>query len=290
VSETRIHREAQKEKQIKIEMEHYKFLQELLNLMEGIDELSDEEKAKRQLEYNTKIEERLNQLHKEIEDLENKYAGKPWDFTSERAMDVFAEDDEIILRDYKENELDEYIQIKLENTDAADSYDDENKRKNAWKAFYNDNSFCCAIIRKSDDELIGYVSIKDSRSKLWEIAIELFRKYCNKGYGAKALKLFLPRLSEITGKTQFQALVETDNIPSQKLMEKLGARLIDIYDYTFNGDEDAARMFEEKYLDRITARMLELAEQINVEPRKMLSHVLEYRFFIDDGRLVNKRR
>ena len=290
MSEARIHREAQKEKQIKSEIEYYKFLQELNSLMEGIDELNAEEKAKRQLEYNTKIEERLNQLHQEIEAMEKKYGGKAWDFSKEKALDVFVEDADIILRDYKERELDKYIQIKLENTDSTDLFDSEDQRKIAWDLFYNDKSFCCAIIKKSDNELTGYISIKDTRSNLWEISLELLREHCNRGYGTKALRLFLPKISQLTGKMQFQALVETDNIPSQKLVEKLGARLIDIYDYTFNGDEDEAKAFEEKHLDRITDRMIELAEQIDVEPRKMLSHVLDYRFFIEEGMIANKRR
>lgn len=290
MSEVRIHREAQKEKQIKLDIEYYRFLQELNSLMEGIDELSDEEKTKRQLEYNTKIEERLNQLHEEIKAMENKYAGTPWNFSHERAMEVFAEDNDIILRDYKESELDKYIQIKIENTDSPVLFESEEQKRIAWNIFYSDSSFCCAIIRKIDNELIGYVSVKDSRSNLWEISIELLQEHCDRGYGTKAMGLFLPSISKITGKTQFQALVETDNIPSQMLMEKLGARLIDIYDYTFNGDEDEAEAFEEKHLDRITDRMIELAGQINVEPRKMLSHVLDYRFFIEEGKIANKRR
>lgn len=73
-------------------------------------------------------------------------------------------------------------------------------------------------------------------------------------------------------------------------MEKLGARLIDIYDYTFQGDEDAATAFEEKYLAEITERMVMLAEQIQVEPRKMLSHVLDYRFFLENGKIRNRSR
>ena len=83
-------------------------------------------------------------------------------------------------------------------------------------------------------------------------------------------------------------MVETDNIPSQRLVEKLGARLIGIYDYMFQGNVDEAEAFEERYLDKITDRMIELAGQLEVEPRKMLSHVLDYRFFIEKVRLLTR--
>ena len=92
----------------------------------------------------------------------------------------------------------------------------------------------------------------------------------------------MKKVSEITGdaKQQFMALVEVDNIPSQKLMLKLGGRLIDIYDYIFH-DEERAEEFEEEHLDEITDHMIELAEELMVEPRKLLSHVLDYRIFAE---------
>lgn len=111
-----------------------------------------------------------------------------------------------------------------------------------------------------DNEFVGYISIKDTKSNLWEIAIELLQEHFRQGYGSRALELFLSAVSTVTNKTQFQVLVETDNIPSQMLMEKLGAKLIDIYDYTFQGDEETATDFEEKYLSEITERMVELAK------------------------------
>ena len=44
---------------------------------------------------------------------------------------------------------------------------------------------------------------------------------------------------------------------------------------------DILRLFEEKNLHRITAEMTALAETFGVEPRKLLSHVLEYRLHWD---------
>lgn len=134
------------------------------------------------------------------------------------------------------------------------------------------------------------IEIIDKKLEELKQAIELLAEHCNKGYGFRAVSTFLPAVSKLTGKNQYQALVEVDNLPSQRLMENLGARLIDIYDYAFHGDEEKAAAFEESHLDRITDRIIELANQIGVEPRKLLSHVLDYRFYVEDGKIVNMRR
>lgn len=266
------------------------FLEEMLRLLEEMEQQNGEEKKIYHSQIMEMLDAKCEEFEKKIEKLKAGPNGKVWDFSKERAMDIFAEDDVILLRNCKDSEKEKYIQVKKENTDDPEFYDNESAADSTWKMFKEEKSFCCTIIRKSDDEFIGYISIKDTKSNLWEIAIELLQEHCHKGYGSRAIALFLPAISKITNKAQFQALVETDNIPSQLLMEKLGARLIDIYDYTFQGDEEAATAFEEKYMYEITERMVILAEQIGVEPRKMLSHVLDYRFFVEDGKILNRAR
>ena len=70
--------------------------------------------------------------------------------------------------------------------------------------------------------------------------------------------------------------MESDNVPSQRCFESLG-ELIGLY----NGGmlrlpEEQAR-FEEANLDLIDDNMRALAARLGAEPRKLLSHVLEYR-------------
>ena len=266
------------------------FLEKMLQLLEEMEQQNGEEKKIYQSQIMKILDARCEEIENKLEKLEAGSSGKIWDFSKERAMDIFAEDDVILLRNCRDSEKEKYIRVKKENTDTPEYYDSESAVDSTWKMFKKEKSFCCSVIRKSDDEFIGYISIKDTKSNLWEIAIELLQEQCHKGYGSRAVALFLPAISRVAKKTQFQALVETDNIPSQLLMEKMGARLIDIYDYTFLGDEEAAIAFEEKYMSEITERMVILAEQIGVEPRKMLSHVLDYRFFVEDGKIINRTR
>ena len=86
MSKTRIMGEAQREKQIRRELEYYHFLKELESLGNEMEKLSGEEKEKWKEKYNAKIEERLRILREEIEKMEKHYRGTPWDFSHEKAL------------------------------------------------------------------------------------------------------------------------------------------------------------------------------------------------------------
>lgn len=263
---------------------------EMKHLVENLQSMSDEEREEGISNILDKLEENQEKLEKEIEKHKNIKSGKGWDFSKEKELKILVQSDKLIIRNIQEADKEKYIQIKKENSDTPHFYQEEGYCESIWKDTQEDNSFCCSVTRKADQNFLGYVALKNTTTNLWEVAIEFLNEYCHQGYGTEALKLFLPTIAHITRKTQFQALVEVDNIRSQKLMEKLGARLIDIYDYVFNGDEEAAEAFEAEHLDEITDRMVEQARQLGVEPRKMLSHVLDYRFFVENGEILNRAR
>lgn len=262
-------------KQEKEKLKEFLVVIEKLKELQKREDLSDEEIRQRCEDL---LNDKIVELSKIIDDHREKSQGKAWDFSEERKKPVLAEDDMIYLRAYREPDNEFIRQIKKENSSDPHIYDDDEVWKLSGEWLNYDFSLVCSILSKKDDSYIGYVSIKNTSKNLWEIAIELLASQCHKGYGTRALQLFLTKISDVTGKTQFQALVETDNVPSQLLMEKLGARLIDLYDYSFGGDETAVIEFEKQHLDDITVRMRELAAQIGVEPQEMLSHVLDYRF------------
>lgn len=261
-----------------------KHLLEIKRMMEELKNMTEEEKKEQNILIEKKMDEYEALLIKEIEQYEHK--GKGWDFSKEKELEILVESDALIVRNIRETEKEKYLQIKIENSDTPQLYEDEEFCERTWKDTEDENAFCCAVIRKNDQKFLGYVALKNTSTNLWEIGIEFLQEYCHMGYGTAALRLFLPAITDITGKTQFQTLVETDNIPSQKLMEKLGARLVDIYDYVFHSEEEA-EFFEEEHLNEITDRMVELAGKIGVEPRKLLSHVLDYRILVEDGEISN---
>ena len=73
--------------------------------------------------------------------------------------------------------------------------------------------------------------------------------------------------------------MEVDNIPCQNCMKKAGAELLGLHNFAFDSEE-AAEQFEETHLALITEHMRTLAAKLGVEPRKLLSHVLDYRINI----------
>lgn len=273
----KIFNKAQQEKIKEIADREHKLLKQLSELAEKKD--TDENAAK---EYDALINQELQNLQDELKKLAQKSGGKAWDFSKEKKQPVFAEDDVLELKPLTSDYLDLYIKTRVEYTYAPKYYSDPVNRGYILSEFNQEEAFFLAVVRKSDNAYMGYVGLKDTTSNLWEFSIELLPEYCKQGNGYRAIKCFLKKVSEITGndKQQFMALVEVDNIPSQKLMLKLGGRLIDIYDYIFH-DEERAEQFEEEHLGEITDHMIELAEELMVEPRKLLSHVLDYRIFAE---------
>ena len=85
-------------------------------------------------------------------------------------------------------------------------------------------------------------------------------------------------LSEIKtrlGVKTFRVKIYSDNYASQRLFEKLGATPYGIAEFMLHKEEDIMRCKEEN-LNEINDRLIQTAKKFNVEPRKILSHVLEY--------------
>lgn len=233
-------------------------------------------------EFDNLFSEVIRDYMKETDQLIQKMSGKGWNFSEEKSNTTFANDDILLLKPLTEEYYDLYIKTRAEYACNRAWYLNAKNRSIATCELRQEQSLFMAILRREDNAYMGYIGLKDTSKNLWEFCIELLPEYCNQRYGCNAVKLFLKKVSEITGndRQQFMALVEVDNIPSQKLMLKLGGRLIDIYDLLFH-DEERAEKFEEEHLGEITEHMIELAYELMIEPRKLLSHVLDYRIFAE---------
>lgn len=76
-------------------------------------------------------------------------------------------------------------------------------------------------------------------------------------------------------KNKFRIKIEDDNYASQALFEKLGAVPYGIAEHMLHKEEDIHRC-EEENLHEIDDKLINIAKKFDVEPRKLLSHVLEY--------------
>ena len=131
-----------------------------------------------------------------------------------------------------------------------------------------------------DGEYIGYCGIKNIAQPVWEIAIELLPEWTRHGIGYVTLSAMLNEMRSRLGVTKYIVRIEPANLASQKLFEKLGARPCGIADLWFQ-EETTIKRCEESGLHLIDDNMIEVAKRFHVEPRQLLSHVLEYELIWD---------
>lgn len=204
-----------------------------------------------------------------------------WDFGREKSYPVFAEGATLRLRPFADGDERLYYEIRESYKIFEKNVPDAEMIAVYWSETQRGSAFYCVVQRVSDSEKLGYIALKDTSKDVWEVAIELLPAYCGRGYGTEAIPLFLNRVRAITEKDQYQFVVEVDNIPCQRCMEKIRARLTGVVNLVFDDPERAER-FEEDNLDLISNRIEELALELGIEPRKLLSHVLDYRLCLWD--------
>ncbi|MBR1743723.1 MAG: GNAT family N-acetyltransferase [Lachnospiraceae bacterium] len=251
--------------------ERQKLLREY-SFLRNLQEATDKETYLQMLQ---KEEERLLAEIEMIEERERKeYAGE-YDL-SRPLVPVMYEDERILLRRPEPEDREPFLQVKRQYAFSKTMFQRENYPDDLWKEHISEESLYYSITGKKNDKYIGYCGVKNLKKKVWEVAIELDGKYCHQGYGFLALGKYLENLAELSGRREFASRVEADNIASQKLMEKLGFQPYGLAEFLLHSEEDK-REAEEEYLYLLDERYEKLAERFQVEPRKLLSHVLEYR-------------
>lgn len=167
-----------------------------------------------------------------------------------------------------------FLRLKKEYTLIANSLiEDETYCNLLWKEHDEDKSLSLSVIRGGT--YIGYCGIKNLTQKPWEIAIELLPEWTQHGIGHPVLAAMLDSIRARTGETVFRVRIEPTNLASQKLFERLGAVPNGISQFWLKDQEGIDRC-EEENIQQIDDTLIEVAEKFGVEPRKLLSHVLEY--------------
>ena len=131
-----------------------------------------------------------------------------------------------------------------------------------------------AIASADSDAFMGYCGIKDARTEVPELAVELLCRFRYKGYAYDALRAYMDCCKKI-GKRKYEVQIDADNLPSQRLFEKLGAVLCGIRTYILSTDAQKIE-FEETFKYLISPNMVSLAGKLGVPPERLLSHTLRY--------------
>ena len=182
--------------------------------------------------------------------------------------------DDVWMRKVEERDKEEFLELSRTYSPAVNAFEDPSFRKHFWKERFGDHELMFSIF--AADSYIGYCGVADMTQEPWELSIELLPAWTGRGIGTAAMKELLDAVKERLKVTDFRVRITAENTASQKLFTRLGAVPEGISELWLHGEETLAQ-FEEKNLHRITDGMTALAETFGVEPRKLLSHVLEYR-------------
>ena len=204
-----------------------------------------------------------------------------WDFSEKKTLSELVSDGLLRLRPILQEDCNFYSSVRKQHATMPHIWEDEDFNRTQFTVeAMSQEVFLCIIEESETGSPLGFIGIKDTRIEPWEVAIELTQKSCSCGYGPRAIHLFLSEISRITGKQEFQFIVEVDNLPCQRCMEKLNARLTGLRANRLFRTEEERRIFENKNQNHINAHIIELSEQLSVEPCMLLSHFLDYRLEI----------
>lgn len=252
-------------------------IHKVMNIIEKEDGRTFEEKKKEAINFlkdkeNTLLAERLIDIATNDE-MGKKIYKKFW------AMgECIITENEIILRKVQDSDKHIFIELQKENNIVKSMMKEEAYRNMLWNEHIEYKALMFLVI--VDNEYAGYCGIKNTTHEQWEIAIEILNKWKHKGIGYRAISVMLDEIKNRLNVSEFRVRIDAENYPSQRLFEKLGAEPNGISEFLLHEEADIRRC-EEENIHLLDERIQELAKQFNVEPRKLLSHVLEYKLTWD---------
>lgn len=175
----------------------------------------------------------------------------------------------------------EYLKLQKELAYNKDVFNNEKYVEDLWKNFWEKKRVVYSISTELEGDFCGYCAVKNINAECPEIEIELVGKYRRKGIGYQALSLMLQDIYERYDKQCFFSRVEPDNYASQNLMKKIGGKPAGIMlDSMFLEEEQEE--FEKRHSNLLDKYLEKVAEEFQVEPEKLLSHVLCFHITVDD--------
>lgn len=252
-------------------------IHKVMDIIEKEDGRTFEEKKKEAINFlkdkeNTLLAERLIDIATNDE-MGKKIYKKFW------AMgECIITENEIILRKVQDSDKHIFIELQKENNIVKSMMKEEAYRNMLWNEHIEYKALMFSVI--VDNEYAGYCGIKNTTHEQWEIAIEILNKWKHKGIGYRAISVMLDEIKNRLNVSEFRVRIDAENYPSQRLFEKLGAEPNGISEFLLHEEADIRRC-EEENIHLLDERIQKLAKQFNVEPRKLLSHVLEYKLTWD---------
>jgi RimJ/RimL family protein N-acetyltransferase len=248
-------------------------VQKVMDIFEAENGRPFEEKKQEVIEY-LKGQEDTLLAERVLEAAINDETGRGWKEKFWQEGNILQTDEHISLRKVCEADREMFIELQKETSMMKSIIKEESYRMMLWNEHTQDKSLMVTI--EVDGEYAGYCGINNLSRDQWEIAIELRKKWRCKGIGYVAISTLLSAIKSRLHINEFRVKIDADNYASQRLFEKLGAVPYRIAEYMLHKEKDILRC-EEENLDAIDDKLIKVAEKFGVEPRKLLSHILEYK-------------
>ena len=92
----------------------------------------------------------------------------------------------------------------------------------AWEELLSEDHLTCSILRKDSEAFCGFCQLQWVFSDAPELGIDLLSEYYHTGIAAEVLPPFLSHAKSLLKNEYFYSKIKKNNIPSQKLAEKIG--------------------------------------------------------------------
>ena len=229
----------------------------------------------------TRVYKRKTEYMRRLEHLFLWIQTDDWFPAQELRTSFRAENDKILLEPFHERikedylaslDLSDYNVGKDENEEIAD----ESLLESYWQSTQQAGSFYCSITEKSTGAYLGYFAINNMSEKLWRIVTDISDMASQDEYDIQAGRLFIDRLAEMSGRTEFQYMILPEDINGRKYMEKIGADLRGIVPMC-NPEESTFDSIVKQRKHLLNQDLVSLSEQICVDEKQILASFLDYR-------------
>lgn len=247
-------------------------LQEALDILDADDGKSFEEKKEAMIKHLQRHQEPV--LVDALVDLAfADKKGQQLKDTFWSSGQVTSADESIILRKVEDCDREGYMSLQKEYSLMKSMLKEQAYCDMAWNEHVEPKALMLTILK--DGAYVGYCGIKSMVQEPWEIAIELLPQWTDHGIGSQAITAMMEAIAWRLGVSKFRVRIDPGNWASQKLFEKLGAQPNGISEFLIH-DQEMLKKVEEENLQLIDEDTIALAAKFGVEPRSLLSHVLEY--------------
>lgn len=92
----------------------------------------------------------------------------------------------------------------------------------AWEDLLSEDHLTCSILQRDTETFCGFCQLQWVFSTTPELGIDLLSEYHHTGIAAEVLPPFLSHAKNLLKNEYFYSKIKKNNIPSQKLAEKIG--------------------------------------------------------------------